>query len=156
MIPSQELKEFRLFKDLDDSELTQIAERCHERNLKTGTICFMQGEKATDVRLCRKGKVNIIIQLYEPWGMEVKVHTATDGGVFGWASLVEPHTTTSSAICAEMVDEVYIKASDLLELFEQNLHMGYVVMSNLSTIINSRLTEDRQRLSSKLNPDFKA
>ena len=154
MISSQDLKEFRLFKDLDDSELTQIAERCHERNLKAGTICFMQGEKATDVRLCRRGKVDIIIQLYEPWGTEIKIHTTKAGEVFGWSALLEPHTYTSSAKCAGIVEEVYIKGSDLLDLFEQNLHTGYVVTRNLSAIISSRLREDRQRLGRELSPDF--
>ena len=154
MIQSQVLKEFRLFDGLNDSELSKIAEICHERNRKTGTFCFVQGEKATDVNLCRSGKVDIIIRLYEPWGMEVKVHTVKEGKVFGWSALLGPSTYTTSAKCAGNVEEVYSKGSDLLDLFEQNLHIGYVVMRNLSTIINSRLSEDRQRLSSELSPDF--
>ena len=154
MIFSQILKEFRLFNGLDDSELAKIAEFCHERNLRAGTICFMQGGDATEVHLCRSGKVDIILQLYEPSGMEVKVHTIEEGEVFGWSSLMEPRNYTSSAKCAGMVEEVYIKGSDLLNLFEKNLHMGYVVMRNLSAIISSRLREDRQRLGSELSPDF--
>ena len=155
MIPSQVLKEFKLFNDLDDSELATIAEFCHERNRESGSICFTQGGDSTDVCLCRSGKVDIIIQLYEPWGMEVKVHTIMEGEVFGWSALIEPYTYTSTAKCAEKVEEVYIKGSDLLNLFQQNLHIGYVIMRNLSAIISSRLTEDRQRLSSQLNPDFR-
>jgi len=154
MISSQILKEFRLFNGLDDSELAKIAEFCHERNLRAGTICFIQGGDATEVHLCRSGKVDIIIQLYEPAGMEVKVHTIREGEVFGWSSLMEPRNYTSSAKCAGMLEEVYIKGSDLLNLFEKNLHMGYVVMRNLSAIISSRLREDRQRLGRELSPDF--
>ena len=154
MISSQVLKDFGLFNGLDDSELTKIAEFCHERSRKAGTICYIQGRNATDVHLCHRGKVDIIIQLYEPWGMEVKVHTTKEGEVFGWSALIEPHTYTSSAMCAGNVEELYIKGSDLLDLFEQNHHMGYVVMRNLSAIISSRLTTDRQRLSSQLNPDL--
>ena len=86
--------------------------------------------------------------------MEVKVHTIMEGEVFGWSALIEPYTYTSTAKCVEKVEEVYIKGSDLLNLFQQNLHIGYVVMRNLNAIISSRLTEDRQRLSSQLNPDF--
>ena len=154
MISSQALKKFSLFNGLDDSELAKISEICHEQNQAAGTIFFTQGENATDVHLCHSGKVDIILQLYEPWGVEVKVHTIMEGEVFGWSALLEPHAYTSSAKCAGMVEEVYIKGSDLLGLFEQNLHMGYVVMRNLSAIISSRLMEDRQRLSSKLRPDF--
>ncbi len=154
MISSQILKEFRLFNGLDDSELAKIAEFCYERSLKANTICFIQDRDATDVHLCCSGEVDIIIQLYEPWGTEVRVHKIRKGEVFGWSALLEPHTYTSSAKCAGIVEEVYIKGSDLLDLFEQNLHMGYVVMRNLSAIISSRLREDRQRLSRELSPDF--
>ncbi|MFC1904973.1 Crp/Fnr family transcriptional regulator [Chloroflexota bacterium] len=154
MISSQILKEFKLFDGLDDSELAKIADFCHERNLRAGTICFMQGGDATEVHLCRSGKVDIIIQPYEPAGTEVKVHTIKAGEIFGWSSLMEPRNYTSSAKCAVMGEEVYIKGPDLLNLFEKNLHMGYVVMRNLSAIISSRLREDRQRLSKELSPDF--
>jgi len=154
MISRQDLKGFGLFNGLDDSELAQIAEFCHERNRPARTICFVQDRKAEDMHLCRSGKVDLIIQLYEPAGTEVKIHTIEEGEVFGWSALMEPCTYTSSAKCVGMVEEVYIKGSDLVNLFEQNLHIGYVVMRNLSNIIHSRLTQDRQRLSRELSPDF--
>ena len=156
MISSQALKKYRLFEGLNDSELAKIAKLCHERNLESGALCFVQGKDATVVNMCDSGTVDIIIQLYEPFGTEVTVHTTTEGDIFGWSALTEPHTYTSSAKCRGIVKEVYIKGSDLLHLFEQNLHMGYVVMRNLSNIISFRLTQDRQRLSSQLNPDFRA
>jgi len=155
MISSEILKEFRLFDSLDDSELTQIAEFCFERSLKANTICFVQDKDAAEVHLCRSGEVQIVIQLYEPWGTEVRVHTIRKGEVFGWSALLEAHTYTSSAKCADVVEEVYIKGTDMLGLFEKNLHMGYVVMRNLSAVISSRLREDRQRLGGELSPDFK-
>jgi CRP-like cAMP-binding protein len=154
MIPSQVLKEFKLFHGLDNSELAKIAEVCQERSLAPGTICFTQGENATDFSLCRSGKMDIIIQLYEPWGTEIKIHTTKAGEVFGWSAIIEPRTYTTSAKCAERVEEIYTKGADLLDLFGQNPHMGYIVMRNLSTIISSRLTQDRQRLSRELSPDF--
>ena len=120
MISSQILKEFRLFNGLDDNELAKIAEFCHERNLRAGTICFMQGGDATEVHLCRSGKVDIIIQLYDPSGMEVKVHTIKEGEVFGWSSLMEPRNYTSSAKCAGMVEEVYIKGPDLVHVIRHS------------------------------------
>ena len=154
MISSQALKGFGLFDGLDDSELAKIAEICHERNRKTGTFCFVQGDEAIDVNLCRSGQVDILIHPYEPSGTEVRVHTTKGGEVFGWSALLGPSTYTTFARCAGNVEEVYIKGSDLLDIFEQNLHIGYIVMRNLSAIMNARLTEDRQRLSKELSPDF--
>ena len=60
---------------------------------------------------------------------------------------MEPYSYTSSARCAERTEEIYIKGSDLIGLFEQDPHIGYVVMRNLSTTISSRLTETRLKLS---------
>ena len=154
MIPTEVLKEFRLFDGLDDSELAKVAAISHERKHKPGTFCFYQGQEATDVRLCRHGKVDIILQLIEPWGTEVKVHATMDGEVFGWSAILGPGTYTTSAKCAVNVDEVYIKGLDLLNIFDQNFHIGYIVMRNLSAIMNSRLSEDRQRLTKEISPDF--
>src|SRR3990172_4305111 len=105
MISSRILKEFGLFAGLDDSELSEIAKFCRERNRQAGTICFVQDEQATDVHLCRHGKVDIIIRLYEPSAMEVKIHTVKDGEVFGWSPIMEPSTYSSSAKCVGRVDE---------------------------------------------------
>lgn len=147
MVSNQVLKEFGLFKGLDDRELSQIAEICHERTLDDDALCFVQGNKATEIHLCLSGKVNIVVKIHEPWGMEVTVHTAKAGELFGWSALVEPYIYTASAKCQGKVKEIYIKSSDLLKLFGRRHHIGYVVMSNLSAGVSSRLTETREKLT---------
>ena len=82
MVSSQILKEFVLFNGLDNSELSQIAVICHERSLDDGALCFVQGNKAMEIHLCRSGEVNIVVKIHEPWGMEVTVHTAKAGELF--------------------------------------------------------------------------
>jgi len=147
MATIQVLEEFGLFKGLDDSELAKIAELCHERTLDEGALYFVQGKKATELHLCHSGKVDIIVRLREPWGIDITVHRAKAGEVFGWSSLVEPHIYTASAKCTERTKDIYIKASDLINLFERNPHTGYVLMRNLGAVISSRLIEYRQKLS---------
>ena len=150
MVAIQVLKEFGLFKDLDDGELTRIGELCHERTFNEGAMCFVQGREATELHLCRSGKVDILVQIREPWGIEVTVHTAKAGEVFGWSALVEPHIYTASAKCMGKVEEIYLKRLDLMNLFERNPHTGYVVMRNLSASVSSRLTETREKLTKEL------
>jgi CRP-like cAMP-binding protein len=91
--------------------------------------------------------VNIVVKIHEPWGMDVTVQTAKAGEVFGWSVLVEPYIYTASAKCEGKVKEIYIKGSELRDLFEQNPHMGCILMNNLSASINSRLTETRKKLT---------
>jgi len=155
MVSTQVLKEFGLFQGLDDSELTKIAELCNERTLDEGTLYFDQGKEAKEIHLCRSGKVDIVVRLREPWGIEVTVHKASGGEVFGWSSLVEPYIYTASAKIVERTEDIYIKASDLNKLFEENTRIGYVFMRNLSALISSRLTEYRQKLSVEIAATIK-
>jgi len=91
-----------------------------------------------ELHLCRSGKVDIVVELSQPSGVvEVTVHTAEEGDVFGWSAVVEPHTYTASARCS---------------LFEQNPRMGYIVMRNLSSAVSSRLTDTRQKLTTLMAP----
>ena len=90
--------------------------------------------------------MEIVVQTYKPFNVKVKVHTAKAGEVFGWSALVKPYVYTASAECVEKVEEVYIKGSELMNLFEQNDHTGYVIMRNLSGHVSSRLTESREKL----------
>jgi len=147
MVSTQVLKDFGLFKSLDDKQLTKIAQLCHERTFDKGALCFVQGKPATELHLCRNGKVDIVVQLREPWGIEVSVHTAGAGEIFGWSALVEPRIYTASARCTEKTDDIYIKGSDLVDLFSKEPRLGYLVMLNLSAVVSSRLTETRQKLA---------
>lgn len=147
MISTEFLKEFGVFKGLDGSELAKIIELCHERTLDEAALLFTQGNRATELHLCRSGGVDITVQLREPWGIEVTVHRAKGGEIFGWSSLVEPNIYTASAKCTGRTEEIYIKASDLINLFDENPHIGYILMRNLSAVISSRLTEYRHKLA---------
>src|SRR3990170_7257317 len=147
MVTPQVLKEFKLFRGLGDNELAEVAKLCSERNLTEGSRCFMEGTKATEIHLCRSGKIDIVVQLNEPWNRTVKVHSVKAGEVFGWSALVEPYVYTASGECAEDSQEIFIKGSDLISLFEKNPHVGYVTMRNLSADISARLAQTRRTLS---------
>lgn len=150
MVSAEVLKEFGLFEGLDDSELAKIADICHERIRNEGDLFFVQGRKAAGLHLCRSGKVDVLVRVYEPWGMEVTIHKVKPGETFGWSALVEPNIYTASAECEGKVEALYIKGSDLLNLFEENPHIGYMVMRNLSALVSSRLTETREKLAKEL------
>ncbi|UCG84281.1 MAG: cyclic nucleotide-binding domain-containing protein [Dehalococcoidia bacterium] len=148
MVTIDDLKKFRVFMGLGDTELASIVELCSERTFGKGAVCFGQGQQAMELHLCRTGKVDIVVELEQPSGkVEETVHTSVEGEIFGWSAVVEPHVYTASARCAEKTEDICIKGTDLLKLFEQNTGIGYVVMRNLSSAMSSRLTDIRQKLS---------
>ena len=147
MVSVQVLKEFSLFTGLDDSQLTRIAELCHERTLDKNALCFSQGKRAMELHLCRSGKVHIWVKVFD---METVVHTGKAGEVFGWSALVEPYIYTASAKCVEKVDEIYIERPALINLFEREPVIGYIMMRNLSALVSSRLTETTDALAKEI------
>ncbi len=147
MISHEVLKEFALFEGLNNEVLKNIAGLCHEHSYREGESCFLQGRKATELYLCRSGRVDVTVQVREPWGMEVTVHTSTAGELFGWSAMLEPYVYTASAKCQEITDVICINRSDLIDFFRKSPEVGYLVMTNLGAVISSRLTESRLKLS---------
>jgi CRP-like cAMP-binding protein len=135
MCTVQVLKGFGLFKGLDDSELSKIAVLCHVNAMHEGDQIFKEGTRATDLNLCRNGKVNIVIWVREPWNKNVVVHRVEPGEVFGWSALVAPYTYTASAECVESGEQVSIAGHELLAVLDQYPLVGYKIMSNLTAEI---------------------
>ena len=148
MLTIKELKKFGVFKGLEDSELEKIGEMCRVRTFGEGAVCFVQGKRAMELHLCRSGKVDIVLEITRPSGvMEVTLHTAMPGEIFGWSAVVGPHKYTASARCVEKTEDITIRGSQLLELFEQNHRTGYMVMRNLSSAVSHRLADIRETLT---------
>lgn len=149
MVTASVLKGFEPLKGLDDGELAKIAELCGEVSLTKGQRIFAEGMRAKRLHLLRRGKVDVVIWVGEPWNKAVTVHQAQPGEFFGWSAVVAPYTYTASADCVEAGEEICIEGSKLLDLFDQNPRMAYAVMRNLSAQISTRLRETRQRLSTE-------
>ncbi len=155
MVSSRDLKAFEFFSGLNDSELEAISAICHERTLEAGTTCFTQGKTAKELHLLREGKVDLTIEHTEAPDIQINIHSAMPTEVFGWSVLVEPYIYTASAKCAERVEEIYLRGPDLQALLDQNPHMGYLLMKNLSAIVSLRLVAFRQTLSQALARDIR-
>ncbi len=140
MISTEILKGFRLFGELSEAELIQIAKLCHERTYEDGSVIFTIGGSAKDVYLLKSGKVDIQIE-FKIYENEVKttIYTVGKGEIFGWSTLVPPHRLTASARCQGKSDVITINGKDLMELLERERNIGYVVMKNLSALVSSRL-----------------
>jgi CRP-like cAMP-binding protein len=153
MTTINELKKFKLFVGLDDEDLGRLTPLAHEQSLAEGTICFRQGTPASEVHLCRSGKVNVVFQHFEAPTIYVKIDTISEGDAFGWSALVEPYHYTSSAISAEETEEIYFRREELFELFDQIPRIGYIFMKNLGALISSRVTSYGKRLSKDIAVD---
>jgi CRP/FNR family cyclic AMP-dependent transcriptional regulator len=151
MVSVEVLNKVDLFKGLNNEELEKVARICREHTFEDGQLCVSEGGKAEDLYILQKGKVAIELEIrYSGRRVKAAIATLGPGRVFGWSALVEPHVLTASVSCEEKAEIIAIKGADLLDLFQKDNHIGYVVMKNLAAVIGLRLTRTRQRLAIEL------
>jgi len=146
MVSVEVLKGFDLFAGLSDDELENIAKVATEHAYAKGTLCFAEGGKAENLELVRSGQVAIEFHIRRlSQHTKVSIMVLGPGRVFAWSALVEPGIFTASARCVERAQIIKMRATDLIDIFEKNSRIGYVVMKNLAATISSRLRHLERR-----------
>jgi CRP-like cAMP-binding protein len=134
------IRDFNLFQGLTQSELEKIARLCSRKQISASTVIFDPGTAAEDVYFLEEGHDRIQIEIPIPgYSSKIIIHTLNKGEVFGWAALGPPHSKTALARCVEDATVISLNGRKLMALLEDNYHMGYRVMKNLSENINTRL-----------------
>jgi CRP/FNR family cyclic AMP-dependent transcriptional regulator len=148
MVPTDALNQCELFADLNDEELDKIAQICHEETHEPEEVIFGERDVAEKIYILQKGRVAVQMHLrsdLEPNG-DVTIEEVAPGQIFGWSALVKQRRFTASVRALEKVKVIAIKSADLNALFEENPHVGFVVMKRLADVISSRLRRTRQQL----------
>ena len=140
MITTQDIKGFKLFAGLDETELKEIANLCLRKTYECNSVIFDPEKPSEELFVVEGG--NDAIQIEIPLGInlgKIVIHTLSKGETFGWATIESQHVKTATARCLETVNLIAINGKALLQLFEKNPHMGYIVMKNLCDTISMRL-----------------
>jgi CRP-like cAMP-binding protein len=140
MITTRDIKDFKLFVGLDETELSQLANICLRKTYQANSVIFDLETPSEEVFLVEGG--NDAIQIEIPLGTrkgKIVIHTLSKGEVFGWAAIESRHVKTAAARCLDTVNLIAINGKALMQLLDSNVHMGYLVMKNLCDIINMRL-----------------
>ena len=148
MVSFDALRQCELFTDLNDEELSKIVQICCEETYEPQEFICGESEVAEKVYILQEGRVAVQMHLrsdLEPNG-DVTIEEVTSGRIFGWSALVKQRRFTASARALEKVRVIVIKSADLNALFEENSHIGFVVMKRLADVISSRLRRTRQQL----------
>jgi CRP-like cAMP-binding protein len=146
MISVGELCPCELFAGLSDDELALIAKITHKETYSPGDLILIEREQVERLFILCQGRVQIHIQLrssLEPSG-GTTIEEVEPGRIFGWSSLVKQRRLTASVRALDQVTVLYIKADDLVALFDDNAHIGFVVMKQLAEVIASRLRRTRE------------
>lgn len=141
MITAQDIRGYKLFAGLNEKELIEVSRLCRRRTCESGEVIFDPQKTSEDIFVVEGGneaiQIEIPITTHED---RLVIHTLSKGETFGWAALEEQHMRTATARCLENVSIISLNGKTLMQLMENNFHLGYVIMRNLVEIISTRLS----------------
>ncbi len=144
----KDLIETDIFAGLSNNDLDKIAEICDLRTYQAGELCAIQGKIADELGIVNDGTFEIEIRLeVAPYTQTINICTLTKGNTFAWSALVEPHLLTASVKCVGKGRAFHIKAIDLQRIFIDRPSIERIVMTNLATLMRSRLTDSWVQLT---------
>ncbi len=150
----QLLKRCEVFVGLDDSDLQKLAElpSWHRNTYSAGDFIFQEDSAAKQFYILEEGEISLLVASRKAGTkklVQVPVDTVTKGDVFGWSSLVAPHSRNMSATCVKRSTVVAVSGTELNELMDRNHSLGYEVMKSLMSVVARRLRDLQSKLAGK-------
>ena len=151
MLDLDTLEKVEVFKDLDDRRLSAVSECCTEVVFQRGEGIFKAGEEARHLWAVAEGRVNLEA---EP-DSTLQTNEVLETQVFGWPSLIHPHTYRFSATCAGRSARVIrIDSRCLQALFQKDPGLGYRVMSCLLHVMGDRFHQLQEEVVKRRGQDM--
>ena len=134
------LSQAELFENLHGEGFRRIAAIGRERTLNPGDYLFLLGDRADDLYVIVKGKLDLCFPM-SLGGIvkDIPVESAGPGKVLGWSALVKPFRFTLSARAAETTEVIGLPRAELLQVFEAAPRVGYEVVTRLAELVGIRL-----------------
>lgn len=133
-----ELREFKIFDELNERELELVAKIAKTETLGPGARLTEIGAPASRTYLIKEGSVSIFVLGAD--GKEIEVDRVGAGDVIGWSALTGPYVYTAACACAERSHLIVLNGARMRELFENNNHIGYRVLKGIGNIISKRMS----------------
>jgi len=134
------LKKAPVFGDLSDEDLEQISSVTIEKNLRKGTIIFMEGDKGDAFYFIKSGKVKIYKTT--PDGRELIFTILSDGDVFAEVALFNDVAYPAGAEVLEDSCIGMIRNEDLEDLIKKNADIALHIIK----VFSKKLYSSQQKV----------
>lgn len=131
-----ELRQFKIFAELDMADLETIAQTASLRELQTGEQFMEEGASAENLYLCLKGAAAVKVR--SPQGQQVLIDELGPGQMVGWGAVMEPHVYAASVWASEPCELIVIPGKELREVCEANKRIGYQVVKGVGEVMSRR------------------
>ncbi|MBI4294621.1 MAG: cyclic nucleotide-binding domain-containing protein [Chloroflexi bacterium] len=152
MTVKQALKQCPVFQPLSDADMDRMVSISQPREYEAGSALFTEKAVAEELYVLEKGRVALQMQLslaQPQLSKRVTVDVVSQNEVLGWSALVEPYRYTLTAVCLEPSRVLALDGIKLRALLQDNHRIGYEVLSQLISVVASRLDETRHVLISE-------
>ena len=129
-----------IFNGLSQEELDSVAQLCEVRKYKKNDVIFTEKSHGKELYIVAKGRVRIELEI-KGETERATVHRVQKGGVLGELALVDEGRRSATARCETDSDIIILDRDALLSLFEKNSHIGYVLMTNLASVLATKLRQ---------------
>jgi CRP-like cAMP-binding protein len=142
------LKNVAIFKDLDDGELAEVAEKCKEEKFNSGEYIFREGEAGNRLYLIVEGEVRISRDV--PGSGEEALAVLKPGALFGEMSVFDRSERSTNAISNGGCTLLTITRPDFEMLLDFNRELAYKVLWACVRLLSVRLRQTNDSLRSFL------
>ena len=142
------LKGVAIFKDLDDSEIGEIAAICKEEKFNSGEYIFKEGEAGNRLYLIVEGDVRISRDV--PGSGEEALAVLKPGALFGEMSVFDRSDRSTHAISNGGTKLLTITRPDFEMLLDFNREIAYKVLWACVRLLSGRLRSTNDSLRSFL------
>ncbi|MEA2475951.1 MAG: family transcriptional regulator, cyclic receptor protein [Actinomycetota bacterium] len=139
-----ELAKVRLFSELDEETLANVADRAMERNYPRGQIIFSQGDEGGSLYVLLGGLVKVVITGAS--GDEMLLTTLRAPATFGELALVDGRPRSASVEVGEPARVLIVSRDAWQDLVAAHPQLSDALMRNLASILR-RLTDQASDLA---------
>jgi len=156
MIRLEFFKDVEIFQGLNHEQLAEIIKCGEEEEFQPETRLFAKGEKAGYLWIVRQGQVDLRFDFPGLASSEENtISSIPEAGAFGWSSIVPPNKYRLSGYSSGAGCKlIKIERENLLKLFEKDPDIGYVVMSNLATLVGARFHSLQEEAARRRGQDI--
>ena len=137
MISRDDIKNAFLFTTLPDAQVDRIISIAKPRSYEEGEVIFSEGGQSGTLYLVRSG--TILIEQEMTRHMTVTVATLNAGECFGYSSLMEEVSFSTTALSSEASEVINIDGKALLEMMEKDHTLGYLIHKQMVQMMGGRL-----------------
>ena len=131
-----ELRQFKIFAELDVTDLEAVSQIVHVQQFEAGEQVIAEGADAGELYLFMQGKA--AVKVLSPEGQQVLIDEVGAGQMLGWGAVMEPHVYAASAWTTEPSEVIVVPGDRLRELCEANPHLGFQVVKGVGEVMSRR------------------